>query len=235
MPHPELTTAANELVFSNPENLQFALRNKELLESCGIVYFEGSTPLLTSLQNLNPRKFRLISSRFSAPIKEQGIEDFSKLPEPVKNHYLSSTATIELTQGCTVACHFCRVAEKGEVKSKLSWNGFISILDKFKSGGRNNDFYYYRTDPLEWHGIDSNHTPKDYVDIGQIANDLNRGVFTSTALPLGEELTFLRLINYYLANFTDEYYLPQIRSSRTANNALRRNYTLTLGRSNHYR
>lgn len=150
-----------------------------------------------------------ISSRLTSP--EVDMTNFNsawnRLPDKVQEAILNEDSlSVEMTAGCTVGCGFCVFAqEKGEISRKLSFNSIIEILSRYAEHHSNSkDFnlinLYYGSDPFDakWPELDGS-GERDYNDlvtaISPLFAEQRASLYTSTAVPLGEEM---RVLNYAL-------------------------------------
>lgn len=232
---------AGELAGSLVENVRRGIIDSQtyqsaLLSLCRLVPFRGedgrryidSRPLTAGAE-------RLIASRLQSPeVDVAGLGGaWGRLPEAVKKELTrwGPPLDMELTLNCTVACSFCSFANKGMITGKASYNSVKEIIryyaTKQVSDGVNTftDSLFWGTDPFdakwetEYPGIELG-----YHDLARdhenMCNSRGRRLFTSTAIPLGEELRVLSFAQYALGSPDD---IPHhlLRLSQTQANASR--------------
>ena len=155
--------------------------------------------------NISPAMETTIKSRLDS--KEHDLTDpnesWGKLPLVVKQEIAKhSNMIIEMTGTCTVRCSFCAFADKGPIQDKISLNSLGELLRFFKDNQKiswsvsKTDSLYWGTDPFDakWKGTDTDY---DYSDVANLywntMNPGSRSLYTSTAMPIGEEL---RIVNF---------------------------------------
>ncbi|MBN1915576.1 hypothetical protein JW796_01090 [Candidatus Dojkabacteria bacterium] len=182
---PELHTLLNELIPS--EHNHFCI--------CG-------KPVTNSVT-------KLIRSRIEAPTVSLEEHPYHTSPESFKEFLNSQSARIiAMTDRCTPACSFCGNPDKGPISKKMSVSFIRTLLEEknpfnqdlnipLKSGDDRltKDNYYAITDPFDWQD-----RVFDYVSIMQLALDNQRCLYTSTAVPIGTEITVIRAIEFLLDN-----------------------------------
>ena len=181
------------------ENAAFALRKLIPLDN------ENGRSINGKL--LAPGTERRIASRLTSEEIDIAGPDGSwgKLPKAVKRWLTfwdpKANIAIEPSSHCTVGCSFCSIATIGPLTKKASFDSIITVVDEFAGMQktykyRTPDTLYWGSDPfdLKWAATDT--TPeRDYTDLLRAYLELpstrGREVFTSTAVPLGEELRIL--------------------------------------------
>jgi len=179
---------------------------------------------------------------------------WGSLPEKVKETIAACSGGLglEITSQCTVACSFC-VADKGPIQSKASFDSVLGVVDYFvrhqphedDSGQpwERSDHLYWDTDPFDakwaasergygdFDGLD--HSDLDYDDLARAYRERtegrNRHLFTSTAIPLGEEF---RVLNFAIEHLQRNNH-PDFRQ-RSQDEGFRISITpANAGRANH--
>ena len=126
------------------------------------------------------------------------------LPEPVKLHLArhGEGLNIEPASHCTVGCSFCVFANHGPIAAKASFGSILDIVEYFYKHQRLNgpravtDTLYHGSDPFDLKWQETNYE-RDYTDLGAAYRQIvgpGRELFTSTAVPLGEEWRVLRYL-----------------------------------------
>ncbi|MCX7928412.1 MAG: hypothetical protein N2558_01865 [Patescibacteria group bacterium] len=133
---------------------------------------------------------------------------WGKLPEEVKRQIARNCSLIiEMTTNCTVRCPFCAFANKGPIQEKMSFESILSVLSYF----RDNqpivpDLYeaealYWGTDPFDAKWIVEG-KELDYSDLAleywRMMRERQSFLYTSTAIPLGEEFRVLRFADVFI-------------------------------------
>ena len=185
-------------------------------------FLEAAEALMLLVPIMNVDGLRKIADKTVTPALEARIDSrltsaevdttdlnsaWNKLPDKVQEAILNEdTISFEMTNGCTVGCGFCAFTqEKGEISGKLSFDSIIDILSRYAEHHSNSkDFsyvdLYYGSDPFDakWLGSDGT-SERDYTDlvtaITPLFSQQRVCLYTSTAVPLGEEM---RVLNYAL-------------------------------------
>ena len=153
---------------------------------------------------ISPPMEKTIASRLDAEEVDLFTEDayWGGLPDVVKKTVVEKSSLImEMTSGCTVKCSFCSLAKKGAIKKKISFDSVLKLLEFFRDGQDvpgdtvKSDGLYWGTDPFDakWLVDGSEY---DYSDLAEAYWKLMEGedrfLYSSTAIPLGEELRILK-------------------------------------------
>lgn len=171
----------------------------DVLEAVGkLVPREEEGRIFIGTRELNKGVLNLIFSRRSAKEEES---PFLKLPEVVRNKIVNkSQVWMEIGDHCTVACYFCGVANKGTIKTKLSFD------DAYQTGlkilGASKTLHtYFATDPFDarWRKDNLDLDLSDLVSlwIKDVGENKNARVGVVSAVPIGEELRVLRFATMY--------------------------------------
>lgn len=159
-------------------------------------------------QTLGPGAERWIASRLDSVETDLTAPDgaWGCLPEPVKKEltYYGAGLHMELTSHCTVACSFCTFANKGKIATKASFNSVVDVMQYFVNnqplgrGQQRIDTLYWGSDPFDVKWQDGQQG-RDYRDIARRHETLSGGqeryLFTSTAVPIGEEFRVIAFMN----------------------------------------
>jgi hypothetical protein len=152
----------------------------------------------------------LIASRLTCPEVDITAPSGSwgRLPEVIKQQLTlhGTDMKLELAANCTVGCNFCALANKGPISAKASFDSSLAVMYDFirrqdvynhrPQGGY--DSAYWGTDPFDLKWASTGVTPeRDYTDLHAAYSMLGapryRYLYTSTSVPLGEEL---RILNF---------------------------------------
>ncbi len=190
-------------------------------------------------KTIPPAVERLIASRLSG--REVDIAGpagaWGRLPEIVKQYltYYGSNMACELTTNCTVGCPFCGLSDKGPIAAKASFDSAVDVMRDFT--GRQEVHYtqvrvdtlYWGSDPFDLKWAATETTPeRDYTDLAQaharLPSGRSRALYTSTAVPLTEELRILRYARHFMGLL--EGHRSELRFSRTNANTQRVDHLL---------
>lgn len=97
---------------------------------------------------------------------------------------ISETTSIELTEGCSVACSFCGFDAKPKVRGHLPFKDLVYFARNFSSHltQTTGDFLlYHASEPLDYEDDD-----KNYLDVVELFHFYGVKPFTSTAYPKGK-------------------------------------------------
>lgn len=194
-------------------------------------------------KTIPPAAEQKITSRLQgAEVDIAGPEgSWGSLPESVKSHAIGwgSSITLELTTHCTVGCSFCSFANRGPVAAKASFDSTVAVIhdimerqSAYHHPAPLSDSLYWGTDPfdIKWAATDTS-PERDYFDIAKehtrLAFGKERGLYTSTAVPLGEELRVLQFFNTTLS-YSYNNRFDEIRLSKTRVNARRVQHLQTI-------
>ena len=129
------------------------------------------------------------------------------LPELVRRIIArKSNLTIEMTRGCTNACPFCPVAEKGPVVEKIRFDNLEKIFRYYKQYNKTPkslvkpDLLYEGSDPFDVKWIIDGEE-YDYLSVVKrylLTMREYSSLFTSTAVPIGEEFRVFQLADLLL-------------------------------------
>lgn len=167
-------------------------------------------------KRINRKLEALIASRYLAPeislLGQEGV--WSGVPLDVRAEIQKSgnvQIILEMTNKCTVMCDFCGLADKGEIAEKVDFNSVVEITYGYYADGERGgiyesciplDHYYWGSDPFDTRWFrKSTGVDLDYGDILERHAEIcgkRRVVYTSTAIPIGEELRVLRAFLWYL-------------------------------------
>jgi|CXWL01.1.fsa_nt_gi hypothetical protein len=156
-------------------------------------------------RRISPKVETLISSRINAQETDNLSPDkaFASLPKKVRELIQTSGnfgISLEMTDRCTVQCDFCGVADKGNISGKVSFESILGMIELFHHDSYMNgvyatktpsDSFYWGTDPFDARWLDATGEDLDYVDIIEGHRKIcgiTRAIYTSTAIPIGEEL-----------------------------------------------
>jgi hypothetical protein len=170
-------------------------------------------------KTVTPRMEELIASRINSREVDVASPEGSwgSLPEAVKREIARcSNPMIEMLPNCTVGCAFCGGSNKGAIEGKMSRSSILEIIKYFRDNQpcqdeeQREDLLYWNMDPFDakWLAPESavgggsvgspgsTGSEADYNDLAENYRNLmtgyNRNLYTSTAVPLGEELRVLR-------------------------------------------
>lgn len=155
---------------------------------------------------------------------------------------------LEATNKCTVMCDFCGLSEKGEITTKVDFWSVIEMIrgyyhDSLQLGIYESqlpvDGLFWDTDPFDarWYNP-SRGEDLDYGDVlekhAEICG-LKRAMFTSTAVPVGEELRVLRALLWFLQAKSEGkiHRWTEFRFSLTDTNEYRLKQILTIAEAFH--
>lgn len=189
---------------------------------------------------VNRGREALIQSRVDA--HEADIFEFqgswARMPVEVKEEIIKqSSLLVEMTSGCTVGCNFCGLAQKGKVTSKLSFDSVKGLIDLYAKKPPSFeivecDMLYWGTDPFDVKWSDG----RSFIDVyDYYKSRMNNGryLYTSTAIPVGEELKVLQFAYRHIGDIrrgsVNHHY--QFRISRTNQNWRRAELINTVIRS----
>ncbi len=164
-------------------------------------------------RTISPAQERLIASRLKS--KEVDItgpdSGWGRLPQEVRREICrrGSGIQLELTSNCTVGCSFCSFAAKGPIAAKASFDSAASLIKEYTAEQSTrfdlirSDTLYWNTDPFDVKWPATSTAPeRDYSDIARVHRNLRyggkRSLFTSTAVPLGEEMRVLKFADDYI-------------------------------------
>jgi len=148
---------------------------------------------------LNSGMEQLIASRIEASEVDitapNGV--WGSIPSDVKKEMTKRRIYTEMTTECTVMCPFCGFAKKGPIKHKIKYENFDLLFGDYRE--YEPDLYMVSTlfvnnDPFDAKWI-RNGRILDYSDVVNLflSNKLRkRFLYTSTAVPIGEEFRVLR-------------------------------------------
>lgn len=184
---------------------------------------------------LNPEMERLIESRIeSAEINIYGKEHiWGSLPRSVRRAIFSKAIIdIEITDKCTVACPFCGVSKKGHINQKLSFSSIVNFLREKKATPAEEVPFFYGesffsgSDPFDAKWQKSRAKENDYSDLAiEFWKIFSRekALFTSTAVPIGEEWRILNFALTMIPRYLSGELHPEtaLRFSLTEKNQLR--------------
>ncbi len=106
---------------------------------------------------------------------------------------------IQMTDGCTVACAWCYLNAQPYVQYSISYESIRQFIRKYAARLPEPVRFYWASDPLDWYDGE-----KSYVDLVAEFHDVTgfkKGLVTTTSLPMGAELTLLRLIEWFDGHF----------------------------------
>jgi len=105
--------------------------------------------------------------------------------------FFSNTGAIEITDGCSIGCHFCGFEAKKGVRGVASFSSIESIAKRFsKELKQSKPILYFASDPLDWE-----EDGRDYSDINDLFSDVaGYKPYISTAVPKGKENLMLELL-----------------------------------------
>jgi hypothetical protein len=160
---------------------------------------------------LTPYREKLIKSRLKAKeVSIMGPEGaWGSLPEEVKQEIVHvSGIDVEMTRECTNACSFCSGSEKGPITEKIRFQDLEELfryLEKYRLPDSRLalDNLYHSTDPFDAKWI-INGEESDYLDVAELywsTLHLKSALFTSTAMPIGEEFRVMQ----FALNLLDKY------------------------------
>ncbi len=186
-------------------------------------YLKAVEALNDLIPRRNHKGWRVISDIQVTPIMERVIHSravspeidiaapegsWGRLPEVVKKSIANeSCMIIEINSTCTVRCSFCALAEKGPIEKKMQFNSVLQVVQYFAenkelTAGVNitySDCLYWGSDPFDakWQSADG--SERDYCDMANaywgIVSGKPRYLYSSTAVPIGEEMRILNFIN----------------------------------------
>lgn len=163
--------------------------------------------------NITPLSQLLIRSRLKSPEVDffRQNSPWNELPQAVQKEIVKQAQLIiEMTTNCTVGCPFCPISNRGKIQKKFSYSSLIQLIKFFinnqptQQSQIRRDILYWGTDPFDAKWFIQNNEV-DYTDLAsaywEFAKDKNRFLFTSTAVPIGEEFTILK----YAADVLTKY------------------------------
>jgi hypothetical protein len=167
---------------------------------------------------------------------------WGRLPGIVKDRLTCFGAELkmEITSNCTVGCSFCSFADKGPIQTKASFASVEVIMDDYfqrqkrhggasMTEGRIYDAFYWGSDPFDQKWAATETEPeRDYTDLAKAHQRISaqqRGIFTSTAIPVGEEL---RVLNYADQVLDGSISNQSVRFSRTPANTERIDHLMNI-------
>lgn len=186
------------------------------------VYEKALTGLNLLIPKRNERGFRTIADIIITPPMEETIRSrleseevnimgqdgsWGSLPAEVQAEIVKrSHVGIEMTDHCTVRCSFCGLSEKGSIKKKIALHSLEELLRYMRDNRPTRKWdrviFYWGTDPFDakWRAADGK--DYDYTDVADLYRTFMTGkaeyFFTSTALPIGEELRVLHFADIEL-------------------------------------
>ena len=119
---------------------------------------------------------------------------------------------LEMTNRCTVMCDFCGFADKGKITVKTSFDSVVRVIrdyyedsEKYRTHGNPwtpSDNFYWGSDPFDARWYDeATGADLDYGDVLEKHREIcgkKRMTYTSTAMPIGEELRILGVLLWFL-------------------------------------
>lgn len=187
-------------------------------------------------RRINPKLESIITSRIDSKEKDVTSPEGSwgSLPESVRTRIIElNELIVEVTNRCTVQCHFCAFADKGAISEKMSFNSLLQIFREWSTvpskQPNNATTLYWGTDPFDARWAtreDTDQTDLDYLDIAEEYWKIlgsKQPLLTSTAVPIGEELRILAFADTFLRKTyrNESGYLGSFRMSKTEVNAAR--------------
>ncbi len=197
----------------------------------------------TLIPKRNEKNWRVIGGISISPVMESTIKSrltskemdvagkggsWGSLHPDVKTEIASvANMIIEMTGTCTVKCSFCALSEKGPIERKISFSSLEKILkfyrnnQKIPSYQHKSDALYWGTDPFDAKWENEKGEELDYSDVAQmywrIMKGKQRFLYSSTAMPIGEELRILNFADMFLDKKEKEEInsLNNFRISRT--------------------
>lgn len=125
------------------------------------------------LENIARDAQRAVESREAPELLRQ-------FPDVLRQHIENNIAIVELTEGCSVRCTFCAFDAPGEVGASIPFSDIAWLSRRGPVG----QFYYYATDPLDYHDTSSGRE-RTYADV--LALTAHNFTGTSTAYPRGKK------------------------------------------------
>lgn len=159
--------------------------------------------------NITPLMEKTILSRIESEEVDVAAQEGSWgiLPGEVRRLIADNcNLLIEMATNCTVRCSFCALANKGAIEKKMSFDSVLAIVKFFHDnqkipGDRYvTDGLYWGTDPFDtkWRTGDGE---LDYSNLAEeywkTAQGKQRDLYTSTAVPIGEEMRVLRFAGIF--------------------------------------
>lgn len=102
---------------------------------------------------------------------------------------------IQMTDGCTVACSWCYLNAQPYIQFAVSYLSIRRFLTMFARYLPEPTRFYWASDPLDWYDDE-----KSYVDLVKefyTSTGNTKSMITTTSLPMGTEITFLRLVQWF--------------------------------------
>lgn len=102
---------------------------------------------------------------------------------------------IQMTDGCTVACAWCYLNAQPYINYAMSYDSIRRFIQKYARFLPEPTRFYWASDPLDWYDGE-----RSYIDVVSEFHHETRNMqsmVTTTSLPAGTEVTFLRLIQWF--------------------------------------
>lgn len=125
-------------------------------------------------------------------------QNLSRFTHKELSKILESCHLIQMTDGCTVACSWCYLNAQPYIQFAISFDSIRRFIKKYSRVLPEPTRFYWATDPLDWYD-----GGKSYVDLVEEfckATANRKNIVTTTSLPMGTEVTFLRLIQWFDKN-----------------------------------
>lgn len=143
--------------------------------------------------------------RFAAKKVDVFAQNLHRFSDKELQAIMRSCHLIQMTDGCTVACSWCYLNAQPYIQYAISFASFRRFLKKYARFLPDPTRFYWASDPLDWYDGE-----KSYLDLiieFYKATGNIRSLVTTTSLPMGTEMTFLRLIEWF------DIHLPFRRST----------------------
>jgi len=225
IPGEQLTTHRTELLeIVGEPNLAYVEANPELEFLLPFPTEDSRNPNLKCFIGTTPVTeddvIRIKSKREAEIIELREDHPFYQIPSSIQilqKQYGSPTFEMT-TPNCTVGCDFCFFSEHGPIMERIGIQTYTQILqslhevpdlqynidiksfvDAHKLSTLDRD--YWASDILDWKGEDPETGEElDALSIIKLRQDLELPAEIRTAIPLGEEITFIRIIEWIMEN-----------------------------------
>ncbi len=181
---------------------------------------------------ITPGLEKIISSRLSAEETQLDARDgpWGRLPKEIRRVILEDQVLLlELTDRCTVQCSFCAYSDKGPISNKAGFESVLRVVKQFVDASLYKpatDILYYMTDPFDAKWLTEDGVELDYLDLTKRYWNIiqfcpDRSLFTSTAVPIGEEFRVLKCAHELITADAKKVHQSDMRLFETSKNIQR--------------
>lgn len=136
--------------------------------------------------------------RFATKKVDVFAQNLNRFTDKERIAFAKSCHLLQMTDGCTVACAWCYLNAQPYVQYTISYNSIRRYLKAYAKYLPDPTRFYWATDPLDWYDGERSYLDL-IIEFYKIVGD-TKGIVTTTSLPMGTEITFLRLIEWFDKN-----------------------------------